>query len=67
MAPVNSKYRTKIDFGIESNDKGPKFKVDDHVRISKFRKTLCKRLHYKSKQIVGTIYEKNCKKKSKRA
>ena len=67
MTPVNLKYRTKIDFGIESNDKGPKFKVDDHVRISKFRKTLCKRLHYKSKQIVGTIYEKNCKKKSKGA
>ena len=42
MAPVNSKYRTKIDFGIESNDKGPKFKVDDYVRISKFRKLFAK-------------------------
>ena len=55
MTPVNLKYRTKIDFGIESNDKGPKFKVDDYVRISTFRKTLCKRLHSKSKEIVGII------------
>ena len=28
---------TYIDFGKEVNDNGPKFKVGDHVRISKYK------------------------------
>ena len=31
-----------IVFGIESNDKNPKFEVGDHVRISKYKKKLHK-------------------------
>ena len=35
MKPVDVKDNTYIDFKKESNDKNPKFKVGDHVRISK--------------------------------
>ena len=33
---INIKSSTYIDFGIENKDKDPKFKVSDHVRISKY-------------------------------
>ena len=35
MIPVDLKVNTYIDFNKELNDKDPKFKVGDHVRISK--------------------------------
>ena len=35
MKPVDVKDNTYIDFKKEVNDKNPKFKVGDHVRISK--------------------------------
>ena len=35
MNPVDVKDTTYINFGKEVNDKDPKFKVGDHVRISK--------------------------------
>ena len=35
MKPVDVKDNTYIDFKQEVNDKDPKFKVGDHVRISK--------------------------------
>ena len=35
MKPVNVKDNTYIDFKKEVNEKYPKFKVSDHVRISK--------------------------------
>ena len=31
------KMKPVIDFGIENNEKDPKFKVGDHVRISKYK------------------------------
>ena len=34
--PVDVKDNTYIDFEKEVNDKDPKFKVGDHVRISKY-------------------------------
>ena len=34
MKPIDVKHNTYIDFKKESNDKDPKFKVGDHVRIS---------------------------------
>ena len=34
--PVDTKSRTGVDFGI-NNDKDPKFKASDHVRISKYK------------------------------
>ena len=35
MNPLDVKNNTYIDFKEEVNDKDPKFKVGDHVRISK--------------------------------
>ena len=35
MKPIDVKDNTYIDFGKEVNDNDPKFKVGDHVRISK--------------------------------
>ena len=37
MKPVNLKSSIYLDFGIENNDKDPKFKVGDYVRISKYK------------------------------
>ena len=37
MKPVNIIDNTCIDFKKEVNDKGRKFKVGDHVRISKYK------------------------------
>ena len=37
MKPVDVKDNTYIDFKKEVYDKNPKFKVGDHVRISKYR------------------------------
>ena len=42
MKPVDVKFSTYIDFGIENNDKDPKFKVGDHVRISKYKNIFAK-------------------------
>ena len=39
MKPVDVKDNTYIDFEKEVNDKDPKFKVGDHVRIYKYKKT----------------------------
>ena len=47
MKSADVKPRRYIEFGIENNDKGPKFKVGDHVRISKCKKSFCKKLHSK--------------------
>ena len=35
MKPNDVKLSTYIDFNKENNKEGPKFKVDDHVRMSK--------------------------------
>ena len=40
--PVNVKDNTYIDFKKERNDNDPKFKVGDHVRISKFNNIFSK-------------------------
>ena len=37
MKPIDVKDNTYIDFDKEVNDKDPKFKVGDHVRISKYK------------------------------
>ena len=42
MKPVDVKDNTYIDFKKESNDKDPKFKVGDHLRISKYKNILAK-------------------------
>ena len=37
MKPVDIKSSLYLDFGMENNDKDPKFKIDDYVRISKYQ------------------------------
>ena len=40
--PVDVKLSPYIDFGVEDNDKDPKSKVDEHVRVSKYTNTFAK-------------------------
>ena len=42
MKPVDVKDNTYIDFGKEVNDKDSKFKIGDHVRISKYKNIFAK-------------------------
>ena len=42
MKPIDVKDNTCIDFGKEVNDNHPKFKVGDHVRISKYKNIFAK-------------------------
>ena len=42
MKPVDVKDNTYIDFKKEVNDKGPKFKVDDYTRTSKYKNIFAK-------------------------
>ena len=40
MKPIDVKDNTYVNIGTEVNDKNPKFKVGDHVRISNIKATL---------------------------
>ena len=42
MKPVDVKSSTYIDFDKKSNKEDPKFKVGDHVRISKYKNIFAK-------------------------
>ena len=42
MKPIDVKDKTYIDFGKEVNDNDPKFKIGDHVRISKYKSIFAK-------------------------
>ena len=42
MKPVDVKDNKYIDFGKEVNDKNSKYKVGDHVRISKYKNIFAK-------------------------
>ena len=42
MKPIDVKDNTYIDFDKEVNDNDPKFKVGDHVRISKYKNIFAK-------------------------
>ena len=42
MRPVDVKDKTYIDFEEEVNDKNPKFKVGNYVRISKYKNIIAK-------------------------
>ena len=59
MKPIDVKDNTYIDFGKEVNDNDPKFKVGDHVRISKYKNIFAK--GYTSKWCVEVFVIKNIK------
>ena len=40
MKPIDVNSITYIDFDKQSNDRDPKFKIGDHVRISKYKNIL---------------------------
>ena len=42
MKPIDVKDNTYINIGIEVNDKDPRFKVGDHIRISKYENIFAK-------------------------
>ena len=42
MKSVDVKNNTYIDFGKKVNDKNPKFKIGDHVKMSKYKKVFAK-------------------------
>ena len=42
MKPIDVKDNTYIDFGKEVNDNNPKFKVGDHMKISKYKNIFAK-------------------------
>ena len=87
MTSVEVKPSTYINFSKEINDKNPKFKIGDIIRISKYRNIFAKGYvpnwseevfvikkvkstvpwtyvisDLKEDKIVGTFYEKSCKK-----
>ena len=47
IKPVDVKSNTYIDSSKEINNKDPKFKIGDTVRISKYKNIFCQRLHSK--------------------
>ena len=42
MKPVDAKHNAYIDCRKEVNDKDPKFKIGDHVKISKYKNIFAK-------------------------
>ena len=42
VKPIDVNSSTCFDFEVESNDKDPKFKVTDHVRVSKLKNIFTK-------------------------
>ena len=42
IKPIDVKNTTYINIGKEVNDKNPKFKVGDHIRISKYKNIFAK-------------------------
>ena len=42
MKPIDVKYNTYISIDKELNDIDPKFRVSDHVRISKYKNIFAK-------------------------
>ena len=47
MKPVDVKSSACIDFNNKNNKECPKFNVNDHTRISKYKNIFGKRLHFK--------------------
>ena len=42
IKPTDVKSSTYIDFNKENNKEGPKFRVSDHVKISKYKSSFAK-------------------------
>ena len=42
MKPIDVTYDSYAEYNVDSNEKDPKFKTGDHVRISKYKNILAK-------------------------
>ena len=43
MKPIDVKSNSYAEYNVDSNKKDPKFKVGDHVKISKYKSIFSKR------------------------
>ena len=43
MRPMDVESNSFAEYNVESNEKDPKFKIGDHVRISKYENIFAKR------------------------
>ena len=43
MKPIEVKSNSYAEYNVDSDEKDPKFKVGDHVRISKYKSIFAKR------------------------
>ena len=57
MKPIEVKNNTYIDSIKDFNDKGPKFKVGDHVKISKYKNIFAKEYTLNGSEEVFVIKE----------
>ena len=72
MKPVNVKDNTYVGVNKEVNDKDPKFKVGDHVRMSKHKNIFAKGYtpHWSEEggeKVIGTFCEKELQKTNQKA
>ena len=42
MKPIDVKSKSHAEYNVDCNDKDPKFKIGDHVRISRYKKVSAK-------------------------
>ena len=68
MKAVDVKSSTYIDFGVKNSEKDPKFKVADHVRISKYKNIFAKYMPWTyvisdldDEEITGMFHKKELK------
>ena len=64
MKPVDVKSSIYIEFGVENNNKNPKFEVGDHVRISKCKNIFAKYQMESEKVMVITYIKGQIKRHS---
>ena len=62
MKPINIKDNTYINFEKEVNNKDPKFKVVDYVRISKYKNIFAKGYmpNWSEKVFISSKIKNNC-------
>ena len=54
--PVDLKFNSYAEYNVDSNEKDPKLKVVDHVRISKYKNIFAKRYTPKKYSSMDLCY-----------
>ena len=55
MKPIDVKPDTYAEYSVDSNEKDPKFKVSNHVKISKDKNVKYKNVFLKDILIIGLV------------